>query len=466
MVEAYRRYIDLELRATPPEKFQTKPLNEPALAIEPAAAPEAEADLEPQLTPDLKPNLVLPAAKPIIYKPNLPAVSQVKLAEAAPAAPTIPLPSRVAGQSTIDLRSQPAQLVKKSVDYLSILDTVEEGVVVSNALGRVQLVNRAAEHILGRSRRELLEQSIGTIYGQIASEEKIEILMTSFSRRNEPLPTFVERDDRAIQGRLIPWRDDEQEWLGIVAVFKDVTPSVKAERIQNNFIMALSRVLRGPLTLIKGYAELTTTGLFEEYSPEQLQVQRIIHSSVERVVEILDNAIQISTQQRNKLLPKFENVNLIKVIDEVWREITPLAKLRQIKLVREISTAPLSVTADWLQLYRILENLLSNACRFTPPGGQVTLRAWVQHEREGNISQPRLILTVADNGVGIPRTEFKRIFDPFYQLDNQPPTDERGMGLGLAVVKELVEMHRGKVWVESKVGEGSIFQVSLPLTQS
>jgi signal transduction histidine kinase len=100
-------------------------------------------------------------------------------------------------------------------------------------------------------------------------------------------------------------------------------------------------------------------------------------------------------------------VNVVKVIDEVLRETVSLAKLREVKLVREIRGEIPPITADRVHLYRILENLLSNACRFTPPGGQVTLRAWIQNEREGNIIYPRLILAVADNGVGIPRTEFK-----------------------------------------------------------
>jgi PAS domain S-box-containing protein len=350
-------------------------------------------------------------------------------------------------------------------DYLAILETMDEGLVVGDARGRVWLVNKAAERILGKSRRKLLEQPIGTIYGEIDSGEPIENLAVAFSRRNEPLPTFIESDDRAIQGRLIPWRNTEKEWLGIIAIFREVTREIKADRARNDFIAALSRVLRGPLTIIKGYAELITNGTMGDYSPEQIQVQRIIHSSAERVVEVLDNAIQISAQNKRKILPRLEEINVTEVIDESLREITPLAQLRELRLSREIKTKLPSIVADRKHLRRIIENLLSNACRFTPPGGQMTLRAWVEQEREGNVARSQLLLAVADNGVGIPPIEFKRIFDPFYQLDNQSPDSERGMGMGLTVVKELVEMHNGRVWVESTVGEGSIFQVALPLTQ-
>jgi two-component system phosphate regulon sensor histidine kinase PhoR len=349
--------------------------------------------------------------------------------------------------------------------YLSILENVEEGVVVGDARGRVKLVNKAAERLLGKPRRELLGQSIGTIYGKIDSSEEIEKLAVAFSRRNEPLPTFFEDEDRAIQGRLTPWRNQGGEWLGIIAVFRDVTPQVKADRARHNFVTALSRVLRGPLTLIKGYAELITNGSIENYSPEQLQVQRIIHSSAEQVVEVLDNAIQISTQNKGKRLPRFETVDITRIIHEALQQITPLAQLRRLELVQEITPDLPPIVVDPKQFYRILENLLSNACRFTPPGGQVRVGAWIQEEREGNITRPYLVLTVADNGVGIPKVEQKHIFEPFYQLNNQRPDTESGMGMGLAVVKELVELHNGQVWVESTAGEGSVFHILLPMSQ-
>jgi signal transduction histidine kinase len=224
-------------------------------------------------------------------------------------------------------------------------------------------------------------------------------------------------------------------------------------------------VLRGPLAIIKGYVELITDGSIGEYSSEQLKVQQIIQGSAERMAQTLDNAVQISMQNKRELLPKFEEVDVGKVIEEVVYASNPLIQLSELKLVQDVKADLPTITADPKHLFRILENLLSNACRFTPPGGQVTLRAWVQQEREGSVTRPYLWLTVSDNGVGIPPAEHKRIFEPFYQLGNQTPDDKPGLGMGLAVVKELVEWHNGRIWVESILGEGSIFQLVLPLRQ-
>ena len=335
--------------------------------------------------------------------------------------------------------------------------------VVGEASGRVKMVDKAAERIFGNTRPEWLDQPIGTIYGQIDSGESIENLAAAFSRQNQHLPTYMEDEDRAIQGRLIPWRNTEREWLGIIAVFRDITHQIKSDKATSNSITALSRVLRGPLTIIKGYVELITAGTMGKVSSEQLRIQQIIHSSAERMAATLDNAVQISMQNKRELLPKFKEVNVNHIIEDVVFAVNSMVQLNELKLVQEVNPDLPLITADPKHLYRILDNLLSNACRFTPPGGQVTLRAWLQQEREGNASRPLLLLAVADNGVGIPETELKRIFQPFYQLGNQNPDDKPGLGMGLAVVKELVEWHNGRVWVESMPGEGSIFQVALPI---
>ncbi|MCB9077230.1 MAG: PAS domain-containing protein [Anaerolineaceae bacterium] len=352
-----------------------------------------------------------------------------------------------------------------NTDYLAILESLSEGVVVSDISGQVWLVNRAAERILGRSRVDLIGQPIGTIYGQIDSGEAIEHLAVNFSRRNEPLPTFYEDDQRAIRGQLAPWRNMDREWLGIVAIFRDVTHTVRADQARDNFIASLAQTLREPLAIIKGYAELSLQGQLDEYSADQLQVQHIIHTSVDRVIEVLNNSIQVCAQTNHKISPRFEEINPNEVIDEAFHNAEALAQVRDITLKREIKAILPPITADRTHIFRILENLLSNACRFTPPGGRVTLRTWVQEEREHNKFIPFLIFTVADNGVGISKRALKRIFEPFYRLENQNPTAEQGMGMGLAVVKELVEAHNGRVWVESTIGEGSVFFVALPLSQ-
>jgi PAS domain S-box-containing protein len=376
-----------------------------------------------------------------------------------------PLPES-AGQTVPQPLREPIPVQAGEIDeYLAVFEAIGDGVIVSDPMGRVQLVNKAAERILGRTRGELRGQPIGTIYGQIDSGESIENLAVAFSRRNQPLPTFIENEGQAIQGRLIPWRNEQREWMGIIGVFRDVTREVKADQARDDFVIAVSRELRARLTTVKGYAELITEGVIGEYSPEQLRIQRLILSSAEQMVEVLDNAIQIIAEDSRRTLAHFEEVDVTKIINEALREINPLAQVRELKLIREIRTELPPIVADRRHLRQILDNLLSNACRFTPKGGRVTLRAWTTPEPDNNLPYPHIILSVADNGVGIPKTELERIFSPFYQLENKELGEESGMGMGLAVVKESVGLHNGRVWVESTEGVGSIFQVALPISQ-
>ncbi len=383
--------------------------------------------------------------------------------EPLPLADTLPIADTLSDSKFLDEISAEVFNEQITTDSRPILEALHEGVVVSDAIGRVQLVNRAAERILGQTREELLGRSISSIYGEIDSSESIEDLATAFSRRNEPLPTFVQSVDRAVQGQLVPWRNQDKEWMGIIAVFRDVTHKVMADRARNDFITALSRELRAPLTTIKGYSELIIRGDLADYSPEQLQVQQIMHSSADRMVAVLDNAIQIGAQNRNKVLPYYESVNVAEVIKEAMSEMSSLATIRELELTQDVEPGLPPVVADRGHLLRILENLVENACHFTPPGGQVAVRVWQQQERIGNTFKPELVITVTDNGVGIPPSEKNRIFEPFYQIKGV--LGSGGMGMGLAVVKEMVDNHQGRVWVESVEGQGSTFHVALPFSQ-
>ncbi len=438
IVEAYRHYIDLELQ------------------LEFLSTPEAKS--EPKLEPPTFDEIVaMSQAQQPVHTSESPLVAETTSPQAF---------SPLAAQAT---PINPSGFVfeveggNQAEHYLAILETVDDGVVVSNATGRVQMVNRSAERILGKSRDELLGQPIGTVYGKIDSGEPIENLAMAFSRRNQPLPTYMEDEDQAIQGHLIPWRNVDSEWLGIIVVFRDVTHQIRSDKARNNSITALSRALRGPLGIIKGYAELFAGGNMGDFSGDQLRAQQIMHSNAERMAQTLDNALQISMQNKRELLPQFEKVNVNKVIDEIIYEMNPMIQLSELKFIQDVKSDLPIMTADPRHLYRILENLISNACRFTPPGGQISLRVWIQRERDSSLNRAHILLAVADSGVGIPEIELKRIFDPFYQLGTQKPDERPGLGMGLAVVKELVEWHNGKVWVESLLGEGSIFQVSLPL---
>jgi two-component system cell cycle sensor histidine kinase PleC len=217
--------------------------------------------------------------------------------------------------------------------------------------------------------------------------------------------------------------------------------------------------------MIKGYSELIANSRMGDYSPEQVRIQKIIFSNAERMVEVLDNAIKLAVSDKHQYVVRFQEVNVTKVIGEALREIRPLVEVRKLELAYEIAPDIPHVEADPRHLRRILENLLSNACRFAPREGRVSLRAWIKSEPEGAMTGEHLLIAVSDNGVGIPQREIEKIFQPFYQIKGQKVTEKPGMGIGLAVVKELVDLHNGEIRVESTEDVGSTFEVALPISQ-
>lgn len=346
---------------------------------------------------------------------------------------------------------------------LTLVELVDDGVVVSDASGRVVLVNRAAEQLLDRKRAALLGQPIGTIYGDIDSRANVEELAADFSRRNKAIPTYLEREGVVVKGRLIPLRNDRKEWAGIVALLRDVTREVNADRAKSNFVFTISRELRDPLTAVKGYAELMASGATGRMLDQQIYFLEKIRASADRMTELIENSLEATERALDTSSLDIQIIDPLLIINEALRQVLALAESRGVRLMRDVPGELPRLQADPVRFKQVLDNLLSNACRFTPMGGRVTLRAWVQEEGLGASRTRVLIIAVIDTGVGIPTVHQSRIFERFYQVENRLSAEAGGIGMGLAIVKELVEAHGGRVWVESVEGEGSNFQVALPL---
>ncbi len=480
VVEYRRRYLELELQAEAMAAMVQEQLSPPVLEREPAVpwlepavegvaarvtqplpepGPIPVEEFAPSRSPETarQPATVeSPAEAPALLALSSAVSSELSAATEPPAESSF-IPSQAQAEN-----EKPFHDIEQ---YEAVVEAISDGVLLSDTTGRVKLVNKAAERILDRARNRLIGQPIGAVYGQIDSEESIENLAVAFSRRNQPLPTFFEDEDRAIQGRLIPWRNEDNEWMGIIGILKDVTREVRADRARNEFVAALSHELRAPLTMIKGYSELITNSRMGNYTPEQVRVQQIISSNAERMVEVLDNAIKLSMPDKNRFVVKFEEVNINKIIEDALREIKPLVEIRNLTLIREIGSNLPAIEADHRHLLRILDNLLSNGCRFAPRGGRVTVRAWARPGPAEELAGGHLYIAVADNGVGIPRREIDKIFTPFYHVKGQKVEEKPGLGIGLTVVKELVDLHNGEIRVESTEGVGTMFQIKLPVSQ-
>ncbi len=228
------------------------------------------------------------------------------------------------------------------------------------------------------------------------------------------------------------------------------------EQMKNEFIAIASHELRTPLGLILGHATFLKELLNE--ADYQEQVDTIIRNAA-KLKEIIENLTSVDNYESGGAILKSRKVSISKIIEDVAISFSDMAKKKNITLKTDTQpTQELLVDIDGGKIAIVLSNLVKNALTFTNENGEVTIRG-EQHPEYVKV-------TVQDNGIGIPASDLNRVFDRFYQVESHLTRKHGGMGLGLSVAKVMVEMHGGRIWAESKEGEGSIFSFLLPVRKT
>lgn len=224
------------------------------------------------------------------------------------------------------------------------------------------------------------------------------------------------------------------------------------DRMRNEFIQNVSHELRTPLAIVLGYAELLESGELGELAPDQREPVSIIARRGRMLKKLVDDLTVILEAEAGEV--NQEQVNLAEMVNLLATDFQMAAAKAMLSLTVEIEPGGCWVIGDSSQLRRVLDNLIGNAIKFTPPHGRITVRVWQE--------AGQAILEVSDTGIGIPADQLERIFERFYQVDGSMSRRYGGVGLGLALVKEIVQAHGGRVSVQSTPGQGSTFRVTLP----
>jgi len=231
--------------------------------------------------------------------------------------------------------------------------------------------------------------------------------------------------------------------------YRDIS---ELDRIKGDFVSIASHELRTPLSVVLGYASFLRDNVTGQAS-EQLD---IVFNSAMRLRSLIDDMVNLRHIQTDNVQLELSIFSFKQLVLEVVKEFTDLVKgKQQVFTTRFIpDDTSLNIEADRQKLYLVLANLISNAIKFTEEGGRIHLNVALKgHE---------YWLNVIDTGIGIPQAEYNRIFDQFYQVEPSLTRKYQGMGLGLSITKGMVEVHKGRIWVESVVGKGSNFTVVLP----
>ena len=261
------------------------------------------------------------------------------------------------------------------------------------------------------------------------------------------------QDGQAFWMKLVitPVRDDRGQPANFVAILSDISPQKEAERMKNEFVSTVSHELRTPLTSLRGFAELM---LEREYPPEkQRKFLQIIHRESTRLGNMINDFLDVQRMEAGRQDYRFARVPVSHLLNDSAALFRPTSPVHRFEV--ECDPELPDVRADVDRLRQVTTNLVSNAVKFSPKGGMVTLRA----RRDGAMAE----VSVADEGIGIPPEAIAKLFEKFYRVDNTATRKIGGTGLGLSIVKQIIDAHGGRIWVESTPGEGTRVIFTLPL---
>ncbi len=233
-----------------------------------------------------------------------------------------------------------------------------------------------------------------------------------------------------------------------------------SERIKASFLATVSHELRTPLTSVIGYTEMVIEGMAGPISDEQREYLDTILAKSDQLHQLISKLLDVSRLEVSSVQLVRTPVDLRGLLSDVVRALGPQLRRKRTRLSLMVSDELPTMQADRDKLRQVLQNLVGNAIKFTRDEGEVEIRAEVTTTDSG---EPRILLAVCDNGIGIPVHLHDKVFDAFYQVDNSATRQHEGSGLGLLLVRRYIAAHGGRVWIEDRPSGGTIFRISLPL---
>ncbi|MUV37916.1 Histidine kinase [Lentibacillus sp. JNUCC-1] len=348
------------------------------------------------------------------------------------------------------LRDSRATTEEERRKLSSVLSDMSEGVIATDETGAVTLMNDAAGYLIGRDPDEVRGDFLLDV---IKVEERVEDISELHENGSMVIDYSGEDELFLIRANFSIISDEEDQITGFITVLSDVTEQEKIEQERREFVSNVSHELRTPLTTMRSYLEALTDGAWEDkqIAPKFLNVTQ---NETERMIRMVNDLLQLSRMDSQEDTIHKEKVDFISYFHEVIDRFE-MNTADRFTLKRRLPPSPLYVWLDKDKMTQVLDNIISNAIKYSPEGGTIHLDLKKQNRY--------LAVSIRDEGIGIPPDKQDKIFDRFYRADRARSRKLGGTGLGLAIAKELVEAHHGKIWAEGKEGQGTTILFTLPL---
>ena len=335
----------------------------------------------------------------------------------------------------------------------SILSYMTDGVLATNRRGQITMINDMAKKQLGIVKEEALNKSILELL-KIEDEYELRDLITQ-------IPELMIDSQNAdgeylsLRVRFALIRRESGFISGLVAVLHDTTEQEKEERERRLFVSNVSHELRTPLTSVKSYLEALDEGaLYDPVAPDFIKVSL---DETNRMMRMVTDLLHLSRIDNATTRLDVELINFTAFITFILNRFDKMRSQdeeKKYELVRDYPINSVWIEIDTDKMTQVIDNILNNAIKYSPDGGKITVSM--------KTTDDQMILSIKDQGLGIPQQDLPKIFDRFYRVDRARSRAQGGTGLGLAIAKEIIKQHNGFIWAKSEYGKGSTFTIVLP----
>ena len=351
------------------------------------------------------------------------------------------------------IRLTQENLEQESKRLHSILSYMTDGVLATNRRGQIIMINDMAKRQLGVERDDALNQNILELL-KIEEEYELRDLITQ-SPELMIYSQNVNGEYISLRVRFALIRRESGFISGLVAVLHDTTEQDKEERERRLFVSNVSHELRTPLTSVKSYLEALNEGaLTEPVAPDFIKVSL---DETNRMMRMVTDLLHLSRIDNATSHLDVELINFTAFITFILNRFDKMKSQdeeKKYELVRDYPITSVWIEIDTDKMTQVIDNILNNAIKYSPDGGKITVSM--------KTTDDQMILSISDQGLGIPKEDLPKIFDRFYRVDKARSRAQGGTGLGLAIAKEIVKQHKGFIWAKSEYGKGSTFTIVLP----
>ncbi|MBU9722326.1 MULTISPECIES: cell wall metabolism sensor histidine kinase WalK [Bacillaceae] len=337
----------------------------------------------------------------------------------------------------------------------SVLMHMTDGVIATDKQGKIMLMNKRAEEMLTTTQEDVLQIELT----KVLNLDKFLSLMDLYKFTDPILLDFDNAEHEMIlEAHFSVITKDDGKENGLIAVLHDVTEQERIEEERREFVANVSHELRTPLTSMKSYLEALADGALEdsEIAPRFIKVTQ---NETERMIRLVNDLLQLSKMDSKDYQMNAVPINLNLFVEQIVERFQMSTKNEDIQIKHKLpNNKDFIINGDRDKLTQLLDNILSNAVKYSPEGG--TINCVLKEEKD------RVVISIKDEGVGIPKENIQHVFDRFYRVDKARSRNLGGTGLGLAIAKEIVLAHGGSIWVSSDWGKGTTISFSLPYDEA